>query len=612
MQYNKVKSAVKQVIPRGDVLQSKILDTMAVVSNVVGGTLGPGGHPVLIEREEHALPPIVTKDGVTVFRAIGFTDATSQAIMEAARDASIRTASEAGDGTTTATVLSEAFVRNTYIFCKENRTVSPQRVVQAIQRLMQDVFLPKISKYAYRGDLTTPEGRARLRAVACISANGDQELADAVIKCFDTCGDEGNVNLVEASGQYAYEVSKIEGYPIPMGYEESLQRFYPGFINRPDLQQIHLENPVGIFYFGRINDIQTLMPILSRLQDAFAGEYLRSPNVVIVATGFSESVLANLMHNWSAQGSINVLPVLVPNNSPLHNAQRNFLDDLAAVFGATVFDSVTKTLDNFRFEDFGNIVEVTQENGSGTVWAPKGVKWLEVSRYRSSVVGIADEEILLERAAVVSSQASQTESQLESSIIRERLAKLSGGIAKLRIVGSSNGETKERRDRAEDAVCAVRGAIKHGCTPAGGWMLAKLANTTLHYASSELKDIAEKIVVPSLLAPVRLLYKNAGITDDEVEILIEKLMFLTDNVLDRPETYNVLTKTWVYAEDVGLFDSAPAVVESLRNAISIATLLGTLGGAIVFPRDAQLERSESSAVDAWRRDTGMNPADERP
>lgn len=609
MEYNKVKSAIKQVIPRGKALSDKILDTMKTVSTVVGGTLGPGGHPVLIERQEHGLPPIVTKDGVTVFRAIGFSDAASQAIMEAARDASIRTASEAGDGTTTATVLSEAFVRNTYNFCSENKNVSPQVVVQTIQNMLSDLFLPEIEKTSIFGDLSTEDGRRRLKSVATISANGDTDLADAVIRCFDICGDEGNISLVESSGKNTYEVEKIEGYPIPMGYEESLQRFYPNFINRVDLQQIHLEKPIGIFYFGRINDIQTLMPLLEKIQDGMAGGYLKTPNVVVFATGFSESVLGNLMTNWVNTGSINVLPMLVPNNSPLHNAQRNFLDDIAAVFAGTVFDSVTNTLDNAEFQHLGNLADL--QEGDGTlVWGPMGVKMMEIGRYRSTVLGIADEDVLLHRAGEVAGQAKQTESQLESSIIRERLAKLTGGIAKLKIVGSSNGDTKERRDRAEDAVCAVRGAIKHGCVPGGGWMLARLAQLlTQSKLEGIQQEIAIKIVYPSLLTPIQLLYSNSGHTAEESAKILHGL---TANARDNHIiTYNVLDRTWEQADQAGLLDSTPAVVESLKNAISIATLLGTLGGAIVFPRDGELERSESKSVEEWKRDTNMNPADER-
>jgi len=606
MEYAKAKSACKQVIPSGSLLRETILKTMSVISRVVGGTLGPGGHPVLIERAEHGLPPIVTKDGVTVFRAIGFTDALSHCVMESARDASIRTASDAGDGTTTATILSEAFVRETFNFCAANPSVSPQLVVRKIQKLFEEVILPLIKNFSVKGNLETPEGRRRLEAVASISGNGDVELATAVMQCFDICGDDGNVTLVEGTGNSTYEVEKIEGYPIAMGYEESLQRFFPAFINRADLQQVHIEKPAVLLYFGRINDIQTLVPILSKIQEAWAGEYLRTPNVVLFATGFAESVIANLMNNWVSPGSINILPLLVPNNSPVHNAQRNFLDDVAAVTASVVYDSITNTLDMADLSGLGNIAE------GDSVWEPLGVKSVEVSRYRSTIIGIADEDWLLRRAQEVSLQNAQAESQLDSLIIKERLAKLTGGIARLKILGSSNGETKERRDRAEDAVCAVRGAIKHGCTIAGGWMLAKIISTI----RGSDDPIIQQIVIPAIIAPVDRLLTNGGVPSDEKIKIIANLLESSRNTrpttMDEVEVYNVANGKFEKAVEAGLLDSAPAVTEALRNSISIATLLGTLGGAVVFPRDSDFEKSEATAAANWQRDANINPADERP
>jgi chaperonin GroEL len=346
MQYQKAKSAHKNVIPNGSYLRKKVLDTSSIIASVVGGTLGPGGHPVLIEREEHGLPPDITKDGVTVIRSLGFKDSASHVLMEAERDAAVRTAATAGDGTTTATILSDAFLRRVMKFCDSNKNYSPQAVVRDIQKTYAEVFEPSIRDLTLRGDLSTPEGRKRLAAVATVSANGDTELADAVLEAYDICGDDGNVTILEASGKVSsIEVREIPGFPIGMGYEESLQHFFPVFINRPDLQMVRMEKPAFLLYFGQINEMQVLLPLLEKLQDAYRGEYLKTHNIVVVATGFSTKVLASLAVNWSDPNSINVLPFLVPNKNPIHNAAKNFIDDLAAVVGAEVYDPVVAPLD---------------------------------------------------------------------------------------------------------------------------------------------------------------------------------------------------------------------------------------------------------------------------
>lgn len=608
MEYLKTKSAFKSVLGRGPELEKRVLDAMSTIANIVGGTLGPGGHPVLIERQEYGLPPIITKDGVTVFRALGFEDSVAHCIMEAARDASVRTATEAGDGTTTATILAEAFVRLTAKFCRENPGVSPQGVIRDIQQAYSEILEPEIARLSITSDLESEDGRRRLHAVATVSGNGDTALADAVMRCYDICGDDGNVTIVEGTGASTYEVEKIDGFPIPMGYEESCQRFYPSFINRPEIQQVHIEKPVFVLYFGRINEIQTLVPLMEKLQEAWTGEYLATPNVVIVASGFSETVLGSLTTNWVSPGSINIFPLLVPNNSPIHNAPRNFLDDLGAVVGATVFDQATKPLDTATFEDLGNIAQDPDD----TKWKALGVTAIEVTRYRSTVLGFCQEDILVARAEKVKAQAEQAESELEAALIRERLAKLTGGIAKLKVVGSSSGEIKERRDRAEDAICAVRGALKAGCLPGGCWTLMRLASQLKRFQS----PVNENILAPALQVPFQILLENVGIVpaDSRYNNLWQTMDAFATTTSDSKEAnvWNARTATWCNAVEGGLLDSTPAVREALKNAISIATLLGTLGGTIVFPRDREVEKQEARDAADFNRMSNFNPADERP
>jgi chaperonin GroEL len=201
----------------------------------------------------------------------------------------------------------------------------------------------------------------------------------------------------------------------------------------------------------------------------------------------------------------------------------------------------------------------------------------------------------------VKTQAANAISQLDRLLLEERVAKLAGGIARLKVIGSSNGETKEKRDRAEDAVCAVRGTIKNGCLPGGGWMLMNLANRM------EKDPVLGPVLGKALVEPVRLLLENAGLNEEEI------LGILLKYIQTEPElVYDASDHVWVNPKDKGLLDSVPAVLEAIRNSISIAALLGTLGGSIAFDRDEALDRTEARDTANFLRDANVNPADERP
>ncbi len=603
MEYQKVKSAPKQILPKGPRLTKTVLDTMSSISGIVGATLGPSGAPVLIERFEQGLPPVITKDGVTVMRALGFDEAGKQVILEAARDAATKTANDAGDGTTTATVLSEAIVRRMNEFCSRNSTMSPQKVVRRMERVFEIVIEPAVRECSI-----VAKGNAKLlRSVACISANSDDKLADAVMECFEKVGDDGNVTLLERSGPSHYEVEVLEGYPITSGYEDSCGKFYNAFITDAGTQKVVLEKPVFVLYHGTINDIQTILPTLQKVGHEFDKRMGRVEgeesdydhhNVVVVAIGFAERVLASFAHA-SAQGdSIRIYPMTVPMTSQT-NSQKHFLDDLAAVTGADVFDPLTRPLNRAQLQHLG-----------------PGVESFEASRIRSTIVGRAEGDYLgdedyatyedraLDRVTELEAYIAAPESTADFILTQERLAKLTGGIAKLTVVGSSNGELKEKKDRAEDAVCAVRGAIKSGCLPGGGWMLLKLCSIL-----SDEDPVTRDVLKPALMEPVYRLLSNCGLNElDTQRVLTPVLNGLRDGKQVIYDAYNHVHGDPV---ELGVLDSTPAVLEAIRNSISIASLLGTLGGYCVFKRDADLERSEARDTQSWLRDANSNEANDR-
>lgn len=588
MQYSKVKSVSKSVISNPKVLNQVISDTLSRIAEIVGATLGPGGKNVLIERQEQGMQPMVTKDGVTVFKNLGFEDSTAQVIMEATREAAARTASEAGDGTSNCSVLANAFYKATSAFCAKNPKVSPQRVVRAIENAFKTIIEPYINSTSIKTNLET--GRETLKSVAKVSANGDSQLAEAVMECFDLIGDEGNVTILECIGPSKYEVEKIDGYAMPTGFEDHCGAFYQKFINDTGTQSCQLEKPVVILYYGQIREISVCATLFERIIDASNGKV---PNIVLCATGFSETVLGHLAVNFSAPNkNINVYPFLIP-LSPMKTGQYDFLADLAALSRGKIFDPIQKPLDNGQVFDLGEIEQ------------------FESTRFRSNFfISMNDlvEKSIYDRVDELNNQlGTVATSELDRQLLKERIGKLTGGIAKLLIYGSTTGELREKRDRAEDAVCAVRGAIKHGVLPGGGWTLVMLSGLikALGYADNQ---IYYDVVGPALMEPVYLLFENAGYQFDEYNDIIKTYT----NVNGVYKTYDLLEGKEVVALDAGLLDSTPAVLEAIRNSISIATQLGTCGGTIVYKRDGELERKEGKEVSDFLKDLNSDDKKEEP
>lgn len=574
--FRKVKSVGKDMVSQGDDLKSLVQKTMKTIADLVGATLGPGGQPVLIERQDTGLPNLVTKDGVTVFRGIGFKNATQHAIMETARDAAIRTATEAGDGTTTATVLSEALVRLTNEYVQNNPKLSPQKIVRKVENIFRKELEPFLkfqsSRFRIAPKDDSPEERSNAqavqRAVVSCSSNGDAELTEAIMECFRLTGDEGNVTLLERSGPSKYDIEPLRGYPVTVGYEESCKRFFSAFINDQGMARAYLEKPRFILYFGGLSEIQPLLPLIETINNR--GGVDGPTNFVLMATGFGESLIADLAANWG-QSSIKIFPLLIP-KSISTNGEAQVLQDIQALTGATIFDPLQCPIETGSVEQLGTPLDT-----------------FEALRYRSNIIGRSDEDLLLARIEEVRVQLSQPESEYDRLMIQERLAKLTGGIAKLTVYGPSSAETREKRDRAEDAVCALRGALKSGVLPGGGWGLAACI---LYLRSSHPQDsVVTEVLIPALAAPIERLMSNAGYNDEEIR---ERLQRLGEAVnAGEPTVWDGVNDTFVDATQSGIMDSLPAVTEALRNSISIATLLGTLGGTIVFPRDEAVEREES-------------------
>lgn len=608
--HRKAQAASKHVRVRTPELEKLILGTMKTIADIVGATLGPGGSPVLIERQDFGLSPLVTKDGVTVFTNLGFEDPVAQAVMESARDAAVRTVSEAGDGTTTATVLAYALVKYAQKFHTAHPHVPPQRIVQTVQGIFESDVEPSIKSWATKVDITTKKGKELCRSVASISANGEVKLADAVMECFDIIGDKGNVSLSEKSGPSGYQVEKVKGFPIPTGFEDSCGKFMHAFMNDAANNRVFLEEPVVLLYNGTLADISTALPILNILQLALSNGVdsplikdapkLSHPGVVLVANGFSDAVIASLMLNWE-KGSLKVFPLVTP-RSALMNGEVHFLEDLSAVTGARVFNPASIPLDSAtpsEQDPEGNIYHLP--------WAGR-TESFESLRFRSTIIGVNDEEEVIYRAEVLEKMAESAISELDRRLIEERRASLVGGIAKLFVVGSSTGDIRERKDRADDAVRAVQGALKAGVLPGGGWTLLKLVaelkEAYLNHSDPVVEGIVSEVICPALREPFIKLVQNVGLTKEEFDV-VEPAVSADDNTV-----WDAANNEFVDAFKSGILDSTPAVMEAIRNSISIATLLGTLGGVVVFNRDAQMELEEARAALDFDKNASVEIANE--
>lgn len=575
MSIRKAKTAPKIFVSEPQRLEDIVIKTMRKISEIVGATLGPGGKNCLIESDFPGIPNKNTKDGVTVFKSLGSSNSFEHIIIEQARDAAQRTASEAGDGTTTATILAAAMVENLYEFSNNNPHFSPQKVARDVASTIRNKLVPLIRE---KGIQISPENEnmGLLRLVAKISANGDDDMADAVMKAFDLLGygENAHVTIKEVSGPYGYDVSLIEGFPIPMGYEESVGKFHQAFINDPSNQRCFLEAPKFLLYDGQLSDLVTIQNLTDQIGQAYNQGAAEYKNLVIFAHGYSESVLTSLAYNFVDPNTINVVPMVTP-KALFMNAQTHFLNDLAAFTGSRVFGMKDK------------IAEATlQDLGSG-------MGQFEAYRFRSTIVGDPDPTNIELRADELSSQKKAAESKAEAMWLEERIGKLTSGIAKLTIYGGSNGELKEAHDRCEDAVMAVRSAIAKGALPGGSRMLLDLFAEVKSRA--DIPSHVKEVLLPSLLTPIERLLDNAGYHDDKSLEIVNKL-FENPNLV-----YDIENQKFGTAQELGVFDSLPAVEESLKNAASIATVMGTLGGIIAHPRDNEFERTEAMADNEYQR-----------
>jgi chaperonin GroEL len=562
MSFYKTKS--KQIIADKTQIRDLVHRTISDMATIVGTTLGPGGNPVLIERD--GLSPLVTKDGVTVAKNIGVADAAANTIVEAAKEICLNTAKEAGDGTTTAIVLADALVKEGQKFLSTRPKYNPQRMINELNDAYTRVVVPFLRDVAVKVG-----GEDQLRFVATISANGDREIADVVVKAVMDAGDDGTVLINESQGGKTY-VEISEGYIVTTGLKD-LGQIGPSFINDKANQQVKMDKGYVVLYDGSMNDLK----VPGLIQDAVAddGGFSDGTPIIVFAHSFADSVLDKFAK--TTKGGLTVVPIKTP-RSGLPNGASMFLEDMAAYTGATVFNP--GNAEEFDDEYLGNFDSA------------------RVNLYEAFITATPEGDAVNTRVVELKAIAESAMGELDRSFLRAAIAKLTGGVSTIHVGGASDLEIREKKARVEDAVEAVRSAIAEGIVTGGcsvHLILSRLLGGT-HPDKTE----AWSILADALQAPFKLLLKNCGEEYDEIHQKTS-LYILEGANREKLPTYvfDANLHEMVDPMRTGIIEPAKVIRVSIGNALSVASLLTTLGGIIVVPRHQEHELQKELADQAF-------------
>jgi chaperonin GroEL len=558
------KSKAKQIIHERKQLDEIVLKALNIMAQITGATLGPAGRTVMIERD--GLSGLLTKDGVTVAKSLGVTDASTHVIIEAAKEICLQTAKEAGDGTTTAIVLADALVRYGVEFFQKNEKANPQRVARELKQLYNNYIVPFIAKHARSANT-----ESMLLQVAMISTNGDRDAAEAVIKAVMTAGDDGKV-LIEESQEDSISVETIDGYIVTSGLKD-VGGIGQAFINDRANQEARAEMGIVFLYDGQINDLRPL----SIMQDAILRDAdLNGKPIVVVAHGFSETALQKMAKQ--TKSGYTVIPIKTPIFGVAGSASM-FLQDVAVYTGGAVYDAAS--LDTLESPDheprFGRFERV------------------RVSLYESFLNNTPDFEQINTRIEEIKANM-KSAPEFHKMFYRNSIARLVGGVSTIKVGGKSDLEIRERKDRVEDAVEAVRSAIAEGVVPGG--CLVHLA--LIEYISNlpEQKD-SWSIMTKALSAPFKRLLENCGEDYDEVWKLLAPFVKNSNDLLPAM-VFDGNTGTLGDPFQLGIIEPAKVVRVSIGNALSVASLLTTMGGMVVVPRDINLEHQVALSNKAFK------------
>ena len=515
--------AAKQVL-FGDDARSKMVRGINVLANAVKVTLGPKGRNVVLDRAFGA--PTVTKDGVSVAKEIELKDKFENMGACMVREVASKTSDNAGDGTTTATVLAQAIVDEGMKFVAAG--MNPMDLKRGIDKAVAAAIeeLRKISK-----PTTTNKEIAQ---VGAISANSDAEIGDIISEAMDKVGKEG-VITVEDGKSLKNELEVVEGMQFDRGY------LSPYFINQPEKQAAVLDNPFILLHDKKISNIRELLPVLEQVSTA-------ARPLVIIAEDIDGEALATLVVN-SIRGILKVVAVKAPGFGDRRAAM---LEDIAVLTGGTVISTnVGLTLDKATLEQLGTAkkVEVTKEN-------------------TTIIDGAGQAEAIENRVRNIRTQIEAATSDYDREKLQERVAKLAGGVALIKVGAATEVEMKEKKARVEDALHATRAAVEEGIVAGGGVALirAKQAIRDIKGDNDE-QNAGIRIVLRAMEEPLRQIVANAG---DEPSVVVNTVAQGEGNF-----GYNAQTGEYGDLVEMGVLDPTKVTRTALQNAASVASLILT-------------------------------------
>jgi chaperonin GroEL len=511
--------------------RDRMLRGVNILANAVKVTLGPKGRNVILEKSFGA--PRSTKDGVTVAKEIELVDRFENLGAQMVREVASKTNDAAGDGTTTATVLAQAIVVEGLksVAAGMNPMDLKRGVDKAVARVVEEIK-------ATAKKVTTNDEIAQ---VGTISANGDQDVGAMIAKAMAQVGNEGVITVEEAKSLET-ELEVVEGMQFDRGY------LSPYFITNADKMEAVLEDPLILLFEKKLSSLQPLLPLLEAVVQS-------ARPLLIVAEDVEGEALATLVVN-KLRGGLRVAAVKAPG---FGDRRKAMLEDIAVLTGGElVSEDLGIKLENVGIEMLGKAKKVTINKDDTTIVDGSGAK-----------------DQIEARIAQIKRQIEDTTSDYDKEKLQERLAKLAGGVAVVRVGGATEVEVKEKKDRVDDALNATRAAVEEGIVAGGGVALLK-ASKTLEGLTGDNDDqnAGIAIVRRALQSPIRQISENAGV---EGSIVVGK-------VLDNPSsTYGFNAQTEEYGDLVaaGVIDPAKVVRIALQDAASVAGLMITTEAAVV-------------------------------
>ncbi len=518
----------KQVV-HGEESRAAILRGINQLADAVKITLGPKGRNVVIDKKFGS--PTITKDGVTVAKEIELKDALENMGAQMVREVASKTSDVAGDGTTTATVLAQA------IFREGVKTVAAGANPMALKRGI-DKAVERATKEIQR--LAKPVKGDMIAQVGTVSANGDATIGNIIAQAMDKVGKDG-VITVEESKTMDTSLEVVEGMQFDRGY------LSPYFVTDPERMEAVLENPLLLIHEKKISSMKDLLPLLEQV--AKMGKPM-----LIIAEDVEGEALATLVVN-KLRGTLNIAAVKAPG---FGDRRKAMLEDIAILTGGKVIsEDLGIKLENVKLEDLGRAKKVTIDKDNTTI--------VEGNGKGSDIEG---------RVKTLRAQIEDTSSDYDREKLQERLAKLVGGVAVIKVGAATETEMKEKKARVEDAMHATRAAVEEGIVPGGGVALVRAAKKLDNWQINKDGDgdpdeqIGVNIVRRALEEPLRQIVQNAG---KEGAVVVEKVRAGKD------DSYGFNAQTEVYEDLVkaGVIDPAKVTRTALQNAASIAGLMLT-------------------------------------